>query len=101
MAARPVTHQLAKTYQPNMVENQCVSMLITQSHAHTDELTAKKIRKYADVTRVLDQYDVPPFRSSPLIFLRIMIKNQYQTTKKMIIRARKNAGKWEVPSSGQ
>src|ERR1051325_5515362 len=58
MVARAVTHQLANTYQPNMVENQCVSMLITQSHAAIDELTPKMIRNTVETTRFLYQYSV-------------------------------------------
>jgi hypothetical protein len=46
--ASAVTHQLANIYQPNMVLNQCVSILIIQSHADTEELTAKNNQEPAE-----------------------------------------------------
>src|SRR5690606_6471979 len=86
MNARPVTHQLEKTYQPNIVLNQCVSMLMIQSHAATEELTAKNTRNQADSERLRNQYDVEGSRSSASMFLRIWMKNQYQRPKNKTMR---------------
>ena len=64
ISARVVTHQLAKTYQPNMVLNQCVSIDITQSQAAMEEVTAKIIKNTADSFLILYQEAVPPSKSS-------------------------------------
>src|SRR5688572_15724596 len=92
ITASPVTHQLANTYHPNIVLNQCVSILITQSHAAIDELTPKKMRNTVDNTTFLRQKEVEPSRSSASIFFRIMIKNQYHPPKNNTILKRKNIG---------
>ena len=62
--ARAETHQLAKTYHPNMVLNQCVSIDITQSQAAMDEVIAKITKNTADNFLILYQEAVPPSKSS-------------------------------------
>ena len=60
MTAMPETNQPEKTYQPNMVLNQWVSMDMSQSHAITDELTAKNTTKTVETLRIFHQRAVPP-----------------------------------------
>src|SRR5687768_2723533 len=95
MNARAVTHQLANIYQPNMVLNQCVSMLMIQSQADTEELTAKNNRNQVERPLALSQYFVvtPLSRSSESICLLIQVKNRYHMPKKITMRAIKNTGK--------
>ena len=64
IADKPATNQDANTYHPNSVENQCVSIDITQSQAAIEEDTAKKIKKNADQLLILYQEEVPPIISS-------------------------------------
>src|ERR671913_43340 len=97
ITASPVTHQLAKTYHPNIVLNQCVSMLITQSHAAIEELTPKKIRNTVESTTFFFQKEVEGCKSSASMFLRIIMKNQYHTPKNSTILKMKNMGK--VPAA--
>src|SRR5260221_2918672 len=90
---KPVTHQLAKIYQPNIVLNQCVSILITQSQAETEDDTAKIIRKMAESLRAAYQCSVEPSISSASISFLIHVKNKYQRPKNTTILRIKNAGK--------
>ena len=53
MAAIPDTHHEAKTYQPNMVLNQCVSTDITQSQADIEDVTAYSTRNMAEAVMLL------------------------------------------------
>src|SRR5690348_7028986 len=100
ITAKPVTHQLANTYQPNMVLNQWVSMLITQSQAAMEELAPKNTRNQAERPRLLYHQDVPPSRSSEIMFWRILEKNQYHKPKNNTIRPMKKIGKLP-PFKGQ
>jgi dihydroneopterin aldolase len=45
-----VTNMPAKVYHPNRVENQCVSIDITQSHALVDEVTVTVHKPQAPIT---------------------------------------------------
>src|SRR5690606_18395557 len=76
-----------------MVLNQCVSMLMIQSQAATEELTAKNTRNQADSERLRNQYDVDGSRSSASIFFRICTKHQYQRPKNSTMRKRQKSGK--------
>ena len=48
IAASPATNHEEKIYHPNKVDNQWVSIDITQSQAPTEEDTAKIIKNIAD-----------------------------------------------------
>ena len=59
MKAKPDTHQLEKTYQPNIVLNQCVSIDNTQSQADIEDDTAKNTKNQAAELRIFFHRVVP------------------------------------------
>src|SRR6267154_950179 len=90
---KPVTHQLANIYHPNMVLNQCVSMLMIQSQADTEDETANIIRKIAESLRAVYQCSIEPSTSSASISFLIQLRNKYHKPKKITILATKKIGK--------
>src|SRR5690606_3363313 len=84
IAERPATNQEENRYHPNKVENQWVSIDITQSQAPTEEETAKNTKKIADHFLMVYQWELPPCKSSCLdrspSFLKKKIQNPKNTT---------------------